>query len=153
MIRKAIHIIVALSFFLFPMYLYGDELTGKITTVSKDQKAPFDGALIDSTAMAKILSDKEISKKKCELDNNYLTMRKSAECELSMGNAKITIEVLEKKLQITTTLKDDEIKKLNEIIIKESDNKNAKYWWLGGGILVGVALTVATILAVSYAQK
>jgi len=52
---------------------------------------------------------------------------------------------MDKKYNAIITIKDKEIDKLNAIALENSNNYNT--WWAAGGILTGIALTLAVLFA------
>ena len=152
--NKFVAIFVAIQICFLPVMAYADPVSGTpmITPLKKGSKAPYSGSLLNNAALAKIKTEKEAAKERCELENKYLKMRGKTECDLKVQNAKIELDVSQKKFGTIIKIKDDEIERLQDIAIKSSKGSSHK-WWLAGGIVVGVAITVGAFLLAAQVQK
>lgn len=137
-------IFFVLSIFMFSIPVYAQEPT--ITNLKKGDKAPEDGALLNSKALSKILVEKEMSKRRCEVEKQYEVAKESAKYQKDLNNAKIDYQVLSKKYEISDKLKSEE---LNRVLKETKENNKNDYskWWYIGGIITGVAATVLVLYA------
>ena len=121
------------------------------TPMIKGDKAPYNGTLLNNEALAKIMTEKQEAKEKCELENKYLQMRGKVDCDLKVNNAKIDLEAVKEKHKAIVEIKQKEIERLQKIALK-NDGRNHK-WWLAGGLAAGVLITVGAFLLATQAQK
>jgi len=144
--KKIVSIIILLTF--VPTLCLAN---GTIVTLNKGDPAPFSGSLLDPTAVANILAEKEKILKDKELEISYLKMKLQLEKEIAIGNLNIKISILEQRLNLMLRIKDDEISRLREIATKNSNDYNQ--WWAGGGFLIGAACTIALFFAAKEINK
>jgi hypothetical protein len=117
----------------------------KIHNIKKNERAPFDGVLLNPTAAAKILADKSFYEKECDLRIKYEVDKESAKLNTVLKNQKVACESLENRYAAIIKIKDEEIKRLSSIVI---DKKDYSTLWLTGGVLAGIGLTIAVMYAV-----
>ena len=134
-----------------PILAYAND-TPMITPLEEGMKAPYSGSLLNNAALAKIKVEKEAAKEKCELENKYLQMRGKVDCDLKVGNAKIELDVNQKKFNTIIKIKNEEIKQLQDLVA-ESGKKSTHKWWLAGGVVVGIVVTVGAFLLATQVQK
>tara|TARA_R110002074_G_scaffold30535_1_gene86422 strand:- start:1627 stop:2085 length:459 start_codon:yes stop_codon:yes gene_type:complete len=127
----------------FPPILFADELeplAPKVTGIKKGEVAPYAGVLLNSTAAAKIFAEKNYSVTECKLKIDYELQKEIAKHNLYVKSLQSSIDAAEKKYDAVVAIKNNEIKRLAAIAI-ESPNDNA-HWWITGGFIAGVALTI-----------
>jgi hypothetical protein len=137
----------------FPFVVFAEETVDepRITFVKKGQPAPYSGALLNSTAQAQVMAEKDNVKAQCELSNEYLRMRERAACDLKVGTAKVDLNALQEKYAAVTKIKDAEIDRL--VTIAGKNNNNYVWWAAAGGLVVGILLTVGTAALVNHTTK
>jgi hypothetical protein len=126
---------------------------GQTTTLTKGQPAPFLGTLLDAEAVANILAQKEFALKTCELDKQLSEAKLTAKSNLDLSNIKLERDILQKKFDIITSLKDAELTRAYSTI--ETVTKSNRWYWayFVGGVLAGSALTVGVAYSISHASK
>jgi len=137
----------------FPAVLFAEppensdgNLPPKVTGLPKGEAAPYSGVLLNTTAAAQIFTDKSFfSEELCALRVQFEVQKKVAEMQLFLDSAAVTIDSMDKKYNAIITIKDKEIDKLNAIALESSNDYNT--WWAAGGILTGIALTLAVLFA------
>jgi hypothetical protein len=137
----------------FPAVLFAEppensdgNLPPKVTGLQKGEAAPYSGVLLNTTAAAQIFTDKSFfSEELCALRVQFEVQKKVAEMQLFLDSAAVTIDSMDKKYNAIITIKDKEIDKLNAIALESSNDYNT--WWAAGGILTGIALTLAVLFA------
>ena len=137
----------------FPAVLFAEppensdgNLPPKVTGLQKGEAAPYSGVLLNTTAAAQIFTDKSFfSEELCALRVQFEVQKKVAEMQLFLDSAAVTIDSMDKKYNAIITIKDKEIDKLNAIALESSNDYNT--WWAAGGILSGIALTLAVLFA------
>ena len=135
-------IIALILCFMFATPAFAD---GKVASMKEGQKAPFTGYLFDPAAFATIEIDKQELIKKCDLDKELLTKKCDGECTFLKDSCKNEKETLEKTLKIQLDSKDKEIKRLNEILIKEEPSIG---FWFGVGVVTGIAFSLSAVYLV-----
>ena len=123
---------------------------GVITEIRKGQKAPYTGVLVDPTAAAKILTDQKYTEEefKLELGKELKLLQAKLDLDLKIANTKL-IGCQERSTQILK-IKDEEIQRLQELALDSPNDYSI--WWLTGGVVGGIALSVA-IFAVAVEIK
>jgi len=109
--------------------------------LEKGERTPFNGLLLSKESQAKLLAEQEKEKKQCVLDKNLLSMRAEEKCKHSLNLKKIEQEALQRKLDALLKIKNDEIKRLQELALKNDSSFHRNLWFVGG-VLVGVGLMV-----------
>ena len=138
--------IILVILFAFPAWAQ----EGVITEIRKGQKAPYTGVLMDPTAAAKVLTDQKYTEEefKLELDKELKLLRAKLDLDLKIANTKL-IGCQERSAQILK-IKDEEIQRLQELALDSPNDYSI--WWLTGGVVGGIALSVA-IFAVAVEIK
>jgi hypothetical protein len=139
-------IIAILLLVLFPFTLFADELP-KISPLNEGDVAPFSGVLYNPTAIAETIAQREFLIEQHKLNLRVLEERLDAECNLSLANLQISLDAFKIKYDSMVEIKDDEINKLQNIVLKQPNEYS--HWWLTGGILTGVLITVGIAYAVN----
>ena len=132
-----------------PLLAHSDEPMAVV--VQKGAPAPFTGLLLNAEAQAKMIAEKNEAKRTCDLETKYLTMRGKADCDLQVNAAKIDLDAQKKKYDAITSIKDEEIKRLNEIALKSSNSNT--HWWIALGMAGGIIITVSSFLLVKQLNK
>ena len=117
----------------------------KITSIAKDQPAPYSGVLLNTVAAAKIFTEKEFIDMECELRIEYAVQKEILRLNLLLETSKATVESMDKKYTSLLDIKDQEIKRLGKVASETNDWSSL---WYVGGIVTGIALTVAIVYAV-----
>ena len=141
----------------FPAVLFAEppensdgNLPPKVTGLQKGEAAPYSGVLLNTTAAAQIFTDKSFfSEELCALRVQFEVQKKVAEMQLFLDSAAVTIDSMDKKYNAIITIKDKEIERLSAIA---SGQKDYSHWWATGGIVVGIALTLAVVYGVKEMQ-
>lgn len=148
---RLLSIFLSVQLVFLPTLAYAENVAPKAQLLKKGQRAPYEGLLLSKEAQAKMIAEKEEAKRLCKLEIQYLTMRGNQDCKYKVDLHKIEIDSLEKKHKTIIKLKDEEIGRLQEIAVK-NPNSNAK-WWLTGGVVVGILVSIATFFAVAEISK
>ena len=122
----------------------------KITGIQKGETAPYSGVLLNTLAAAQVFSDKSFAGKECELKIKFAVDKEVARMQLLLDSTKVSLETVEKKYTSIIIIKDNEIKRLSDLAMKDKADYSAL--WFTGGALAGIALTVAVIYAVQESK-
>ena len=141
---KQLLALILISTLIFPTYVFAQEAP-KITDIQEGQPAPFAGTLLNPAAAAQIIAEKENIKSECELKYAYIKEREKAKCDLLISNLNVSLDITQKKYESIISIKDDEIKRLNEIALKSSGDYS--HWWAAGGFIVGALVSIGIFYA------
>ena len=118
-----------------------------ITDIVEGQTAPFSGTLLNPAAVAQMLAEKEANETECELRIEYAEDRQQAMCDLMVDSTTASLQALQERYDTIMDIKDQEIERLTEIAI-EADHRDFSTLWFTGGLIIGVATSVAVAYAV-----
>ena len=144
--RTLIFLLVSLLV-LQPLAL-AQEVEPIITDIIEGQTAPFSGTLLNPSAVAQMLAEKEANETECELRIDYAEDRQTAMCDLVVDSTTASLEALQERYNTIMDIKDQEIERLTEIAI-EADHRDFSTVWFTGGVILGVATTVAIAFAIN----
>lgn len=113
---------------------------GEFTFINEGEVASFTGIILTPNALATILVSNEFSLKKCELDNKYEIDVKKKTIEMMEDMYESERQLSEGKHNELVILKDEEIERLQNIVIDGPNNYN--HWWGAGGFVAGVAVSI-----------
>ena len=112
-----------------------------------DNKWPFDGAILNTPALAEIFAEDSFCKEECQLRISYEINKERARCDLLLDNANAHIDALAQQHSAIMAIKDDEIDRLTEMAIED----DYAVLWLAGGVLLGCLLSIGIVYSVSGA--
>jgi len=113
MLKKIISIIVALTVFFSTAPAFAQEV---ISPLKEGQRAPFAGVLFNVPAAAKIKTDIETAAETCKIEKDRELDLASARSDLDIANLSASVEAVQKRLDATLELKNDQIGFLNVLI-------------------------------------
>ena len=146
--KTSISIILIITLLLLPFSAYANQpnlpTRGKITGLKKGNTAPYSGVLLDSEASAQLLAQKNFSDAQWKLNLDYELAKQSAQLNLQIESQKVSYQALQEKHDTLMKIKNEEIKRLSKITSKHN---NYSTLWATGGVVVGIALTVAVVYA------
>ena len=146
MTKKIIASFVALFIFIVPIQVKAQELAGKVTSLSLNEKAPYAGILLDPVAAAKMVVDQRYLKSEIELQLRKDFQQELASKRLAFDLLKVEHDSLKKIHQETLLLREEQIDNLNSLL-REEMNDDHTVWWVFGGVTIGILLSVATFYA------
>lgn len=121
------------------------DLNGRVTSLNKSQSAPYAGILLDSEATAKILAERKFLGLQYELKLDLEIKKLITVHELKLGLLQTRLDSLQNKHTEILKIKNDEITRLQEIV-KDRPNSNSE-WWLAGGFVVGILVSIGVFYA------
>ena len=139
--------IILVILFVFPAWAQ----QGVITEIQKGSPAPFTGVLMDPAAAAKVLTDQKYTAEECriEMDRELELLRAKLELDLKITNAKL-IGSQERLTQILK-IKNEEIGRLQQLALDRPNDYTL--WWLTGGVVGGIVLTVSIFVVAMETSK
>jgi hypothetical protein len=130
----------------FPAPIFAQSLEEpKYTHLDIGETAPFAGTLFNPTALAQLMSENQFSDEECDLEIEFQVSRARTEMQLKIDSLQISYDALEEKHQLLMDIKNNEINTYRDIAL-DQPNKNNQ-WWLAGGVVVGIGLSLGTFYA------
>ena len=146
MYKKVISVFVSLILLTLPTLVSAQETEeGRLTTINMGEPAPYSGILLDSIAAAKINVDKKYSLLKYDLQLEMELAKIKAQHDLILGTLQAEHDSLKEKNNSLLEIKNVEIDRLRDLL-KDSPN-DYNHWWLAGGVVVGIATSIAIFYA------
>ena len=118
----------------------------KVTGVKKGDPAPYSGVLLNSLAAARIFSEKSFSSEECRIKIDYNVEKETARMNLLLESTRISLDSVEQKYTSIINIKNTEIERLSKLAIERPNDYSM--WWLTGGVVAGIGLTIALLFAV-----
>jgi len=131
---------------LAPTLSYANELDGKVTSLSLDEKAPYAGVLLDPIAASKMIIDQRYLRSELELELRKEFQQELSNKRLAFDLVKVEHDSLKKIHEQTILLRDQQIDDLNQLLKEEMSNDYSE-WWMMGGVLTGIVLSVVVFYA------
>ena len=122
------------------------EQKGKFTRVLQGNAVPFDSWCFDDVAAAQLQAAIEFSKRRCDLSIEQAVSEVVARYSLQVQNLKLRVETVKEENERLLSIKDQEIKKLEQAALKRPNKYT--HWWALGGFATGVLTTVVTVIAI-----
>ena len=135
-------LIILLSL-LFSAPVFADEIVAE--PITKGQRAPFSGILLDAPSAAKVISGHEYATEKCNIKIEHESKKAKANCELEKNILAAKLQSLHEKHTAITKIKDTEITRLQRAIRDASADYSE--WWFVGGVVAGIATSIAIFYA------
>lgn len=131
--------------------LAADELTPKITNIKQGQSSPWDGVLLNVPAAAKIFAEKDYSLEECKLQITFEIEKEKQKIQEQLDKEILSRKYSDERYVQIIQLKEKELIDLRNIHIDEKPDYSI--WWYSGGVVTGIALTVAITFAVINYEK
>ena len=139
MIKKITSCFIVFLLLMLPLHTHAEELQGMVTSVA-------DGILLDPIAASKMLVDKKYFRIEIELQLRKEFQKELTEKRLSYDLLKVDYDSLKKIYKETLLLKEQQINDLN-LMLKEEMKPDHNHWWIFGGVIVGIALSLGVFYA------
>ena len=131
--------VCSLSFSTNPVYAAPPE---KITTLKKNDRAPFAGTLFSTTAAAKLLIDLEYNEETCKLEKQRELSLLGASLQLKIDLKIAEFDSLKLRHNEILNIKNGQIKFLHDQIRPPRWYESGEFWFVVG-VIGGVVLTTA----------
>ena len=148
MLSKILVLLISIQLIVLPVAARADTgtTTGRVTNLQKGQKAPYAGVLLDPVAASKMIVNERFIRLETEL-------RLRKEFSLDLSRKALAFDLLKTEhdalrnihLQ-TLKIKEKQIADLNTLLRKQASSDNTE-WWLAGGVVVGIVLSIAVFYA------
>ena len=117
----------------------------QFTDLDEGEAAPFAGKLFNYEAVSELIVDKETADEECELEIQYELDLQAAQHQLELDKFQIQFDGLQERYDAINLIKDDEILRLQDLIGKHPNRRNA--WMFAGGVVAGVATSISIMYA------
>jgi hypothetical protein len=131
---------------LAPVSVYAQPV-GKITSIKKNQKAPFDGTLFDISAAADLTLRLETYNRQCEIKIGKAKELCQAKCQLEINLKLAELASLTQKHNDILKIKNDQIDFLQKTATRDVPWYKTNKFWLASGIVVGFVMTLGSAYA------
>ena len=118
----------------------------QITSVIKDQPAPYSGVLLNTMAAASIFTEREFADVECEVRIEYEIQKEILRVNMLLETSQASMESMEKKYTSLLEIKDKEIERLSKVATETNDYSSL---WFSGGVLAGIITSIAIVYAVN----
>ena len=135
---------------LFPAPIFAQEVEEEepmYTHIDIGEMAPFAGTLFNPAATAELITRNQYSFTDCDLRVEYEVARARSEVQLQLETLRISYNAQNERMNLLFDIKEQEIDLFREMAL-EQPNKN-NHWWLAGGVIVGIGLSLGTFYAVT----
>ena len=143
MLKLKISIITLIISLFLPSIAYSAEAV--MLELGKNQKAPFSGTLLNPPALAEIAATSEQQKNQCILKEEFATQREKTRCDLLVSSVSARLDASRAAFETIVEIKNDEIDRLISIAAEQPNKYN--HWWFAGGMVVGIATSIAIFYA------
>ena len=146
---KFLSIMLCFLLILIPTTVKSQDLSlnGQVSSLKIGQKAPYAGILLDPVAAAKMIVDKKYIQIELELSLRKEFAKQLADKRLAFDLLKVEHDSLKKIHVETVKLRDKQISSLETALKNEMGKGDNREWWLAGGVLIGIALSIAVFYA------
>lgn len=146
---KLLSILLCFLLIAAPLTAQAEDLSlkGQVASLKIGQKAPYAGILLDPVAASKMIIDKKYLQLEIELDLRKQFAKQLADKRLSFDLLKVEHDSLKKIHTETLKIRDQQIKTLDDALKTEMGKSDNSQWWLAGGVVIGILLSVAVFYA------
>jgi len=140
-------------FLIFSQHAYAeDEIEqSQYTHLEAGEAAPFSGTLFNAPALSQILVESQYSFDECDLRIEFEKNLIAADYQLRLDTLQAGYDSLSERHDLLMTIKNDEIETYRSMAL-EKPNKNNQ-WWLAGGVVAGVVITVSAAWAMGQVSS
>jgi len=146
MFKKVLACFVSALIVLVPLEASAEELEGKVTSISLNEKAPYAGILLDPIAASKMVVNQKYLRSEIELELRKEFQQELSNKRLAFDLLKVDHDSLKKIHEETSLLRTQQINDLN-LLLKEEMGNNYTEWWIFGGVAIGIVLSIAVFYA------
>lgn len=125
--------------------------TPKYTNLEQGAPAPFSGTLFNPTATATLITESQFSMSSCDLRVEFETSKVEARYQLQVDMLQASFNSLEEKHNLLMVIKDDEIEVYRTMALDQPNKNN--HWWLAGGMVTGIGVTLGVLFASKEIQN
>lgn len=149
MLNKILILLVSTSLLCAPAAL-ADE-TPKYTHLEEGQSAPFSGTLFNPVATANLIAESQFNMDSCDLRVEFQVTKVKAQCQLQVDAIQISYDSLLERHKLLMDIKQKELETYRTMAIEQPNKHN--HWWLAGGVVTGIGVTLGVLFASQEIQK
>jgi len=135
---------------IFAPVAYADEAP-QYTHLEEGESAPFAGTLFNPAATATLIAESQFSMSECDLRVEFEVDRVEARYQLQLDMLQASYDSLDERHDLLMGIKNEEIETYRAMAL-EQPNKN-NHWWLAGGVVAGIGLTLGVLFATQEIQQ
>jgi len=141
MLNKVFSLMISTSLIFAPV-AFADEAP-QYTHLEDGEEAPFAGTLFNPAATAQLITESQFSMDECDLRVEFEIQRTEARYQLQLDSLQASYDSLQERHTLIMDIKNQEIDTYRELAL-DRPNKNSQ-WWLTGGIVAGIGLTLGVL--------
>ncbi len=123
-----------------------------VTPLVKGTPAPFTGVLLTPEAVARVIADANDYPKRTQVEVDHAVGVEKAKGSKALADATADAKRDREVLQAGLDQRDGTIKDLT-VALQKSETASKNTWiWAGGGIIVGAAVAVLSVVVVNYVK-
>ena len=143
--------ILAMGALLSSPVMADDTETPQFTNLQAGEPAPFAGTLFNPPATAQLIAENQFSMSSCDLRIEFEIGRTQADCQLRVDLLQASYDSLNERHQLLMGIKQQEIETYREMAIAQPNRHN--HWWMAGGVVAGIGLTLGVLFASQEIQQ
>lgn len=140
--KKLVSCFLAVLIVLMPLQAMAEELEGKVTSLSLNERAPYSGILLDPIAASKMVVDSKYLRLEVELELRKEFQKDLAEKTMAYDLLRVDYDSLKKIHDSTLAIKEKQISDLNILLKEEMSKEDHTEWWVLGGVAIGIVLSL-----------
>tara|TARA_R100000005_G_C4935351_1_gene162368 strand:- start:3 stop:461 length:459 start_codon:yes stop_codon:yes gene_type:complete len=145
--KKLVSCFLAVLIVLMPLQAMAEELEGKVTSLSLNERAPYSGILLDPIAASKMVVDSKYLRLEVELELRKEFQKDLAEKTMAYDLLRVDYDSLKKIHDSTLAIKEKQISDLNILLKEEMSKEDHTEWWVLGGVAIGIVLSLGVFYA------
>tara|TARA_Y100000004_G_scaffold191345_1_gene249993 strand:- start:217 stop:675 length:459 start_codon:yes stop_codon:yes gene_type:complete len=145
--KKLVSCFLAVLIVLMPLQVMAEELEGKVTSLSLNERAPYSGILLDPIAASKMVVDSKYLRLEVELELRKEFQKDLAEKTMAYDLLRVDYDSLKKIHDSTLAIKEKQISDLNILLKEEMSKEDHTEWWVLGGVAIGIVLSLGVFYA------
>ena len=149
MLNKILALCISANLVFAPVAL-ADEAP-KYTHLEENESAPFSGTLFNPAATASLIAESQFNMDSCDLRVEFEVTKSEAKCQLQVEALQISYDSLLERHNLLMDIKQQELETYKAMAIEQPNKHNQ--WWLAGGIVAGISLTLGVFAVSQEIQK
>ena len=129
---------------------YADEAP-QYTHLEEGESAPFAGTLFNPTATATLIAESQFSMSECDLRVEFEINKVEARYQLELNMLQASYDSLDQRHNLLMDIKQQEIDTYRDMALDQPNKNN--HWWLAGGVVAGIGLTLGVLFASQEIQQ
>ena len=144
MLNKILSTMVIGNLILAPVAM-ADATPPQFTQLEQGDAAPFAGTLFNPQATAQLIAESQFEMSECDLRIEFEVDKTQAQCQLQLSILQASYDSLSQRHNELMIIKNDEIETYRTMALERPNRNN--HWWLAGGVVTGIGLTLGVLFA------